>query len=436
VSAAAVPSGKVIFYDGVYTLGGRILRTALALGMSILLARVLGPHDRGLYALGTGVYVGLVLSVFTGVASSTSYFMLNAEAGRGILRPALLAGLLFCVAGCVPVIAMAELGHNAWAAIPSIALLPCNVATMILLGYALGTKQIRWQTTYAVVSTAALLAGIGIAFVLVSRGAGAAIAAYVLVNAMVALASIAIVMRDSRRLPQGTVPFRAFLAFALRVGVASLVTLLNYRGDLYVVALLASPAVLGEYAVAIAAAESLLVVTQVAGIATSPHVGSMGRTAAAQLTAKCVRATFFFALAICVVFYAVAPYVVRLLYGAAYLPLVPALRVLLFAVLILSLSTPIQNFFTLKLGKPEVALVTAACAAAVCVALSWFLVPRIGMIGAAAATGVAYLISEGIRTTLFLRSTKMRLSDLFVPTRRDVAACTRLFTLERTTLRR
>jgi O-antigen/teichoic acid export membrane protein len=425
---AAAPNTQALFYDGLYTLGGRIVRTLLALVLSVVLARALGPHDRGVYALATAVYVGLVLSTFAGISSAMSYFMLNHAAGRAILRPALITGLIFSVIGSIPVIIMAQAGHNSWAVGPSVALLPCNVAAMIILGYALGTKRIRWQTTYAVVSTGALLAGMGVTFAAFSVTANAAIVAFVAVNIIVGVGSLLIVVHDARTLPEGHVSLRAFFGFAIRVGLVSLVTLLNYRGDLYIVALLASPAVLGEYAVAVAAAESLLVVTQVAGIATSPHVGSMESRHAAELTAKSIRATFVVALLICVTFYVVAPYVVALLYGAAYLPLVPALRVLLFAVLILSLGTPLSNFFTLKLGRPEIALFVSACAAAVCIGTSWLMVPRIGMLGAAGATALAYFVGQGIQAVWFVRTTRIPLAELFVPTRSDLHGCRRVAT--------
>ncbi|MGZ5256075.1 MAG: oligosaccharide flippase family protein [Vulcanimicrobiaceae bacterium] len=420
------PNTKSIFYDGIYTLVGRILRTILALALSVLVARALGPHDRGLYALPTAVYTGLVLSVFTGISSAVSYFMLNAKAGRGILSPALLTGGIFTVAGAIPVIAMAELGHNGWASVPSLLLLPANVPTMIILGYALGTKRIRWQTSYSVISTAVLLIGMGVALGLFARTAIVAVAGFVLLNALIATACLIIVIRDARTLPYRHISLREFMLFALRVGVVNLVTLLNYRADLYVVALLATPTVLGEYAVAISAAESLLVVTQVAAVVTSPHVGSLEREDAAQLTARCVRVTFAVAFLICAASYAIAPYAVGLLYGSAYLALVPALRILLVAVMILSLGSPLSNFFTLKLGNPEIPLASAACAAGLCLVASWFLVPRVGMIGAAAATAAAYFLGEGIAIAFFMRMTKISLVTLLIPTRGDLDSYARM----------
>jgi O-antigen/teichoic acid export membrane protein len=425
-AAIAQPSSKSLLRDGAYTLTGRILRTVLALALGVLVARALGPYERGLYALPTAVYTGLILSVFTGISLAVSYFMLTAGAGREILRPALWTCAIFSALGSVPAAAAAVLGHNAWAAAPSVLILPCSAATMVLLGYAVGSKQIRWQTSYSVLSTAALLAGIGAALALFGATAATAVTAFVLVNIAVGAACLWVVFRDARTRRGSAVRLRDFMLYALRVGVVNLVTLLNYRADLYVVALLSTTAILGQYAVAVSAAEGLLVVTQVGAIVTSPHVGAMGQKDAAVMTAACVRASLVIAVPICAAFYILAPLVVHLLYGAAYLPLVPALRILLVAVLVLSMGSPISNFFTLNRGKPEVALASAFAAAAVCLTLSWLLVPRIGMQGAALATAVAYLFGECMRLGFFISATRVSIATILFPTRRDAESCVTL----------
>lgn len=422
----APASPKALLHDGVYTLIGRVLRTALALALGVLVARALGPYQRGLYALPTAVYTGLILSVFTGISLAVSYFMLTAGAGREILRPALWTCAIFSALGAVPAAAAAVFGHNAWAAVPSVLILPCSAATMVLLGYAVGSKQIRWQTSYSVASTAALLAGIGAALALFGASAAVAVTAFVTVNIAVGAACLWVVFRDAGARSGPPVRLRDFILYALRVGAVNLVTLLNYRADLYVVALLSTTAVLGQYAVAVSAAEGLLVVTQVGAIVTSPHVGAMQQKDAALMTAACVRASLVIAIPICAGFYALAPFVVHVLYGAAYLPLVPALRILLVAVLVLSLGSPVSNFFTLNRGKPEVALASAFAAAAVCLTLSWVLVPRIGMVGAALATAIAYFFGECMRLGFFVHATRVPIATILLPTRRDAESCAAL----------
>jgi O-antigen/teichoic acid export membrane protein len=294
------------------------------------------------------------------------------------------------------------------------------------LGYSLGTKRIRWNTRYQLFSTVALFVGIGATLFFFPHTAVVAVTAFVVVTALVGVACLLIVFYDARTLPARTVGLGQFMHFALRVGAVNLVSLLNYRADLYIVALLTTPSILGEYAVAVSAAEALLIVTQVPGIVTSPHVGSMVHEDAVTLTARCLRATFLLSLAVCVVCFALAPYGVWLLYGSAYMPLVPALRVLLISVIFLSLNMTFWNYFNLKIGKPEIPLISNAVAALLCIVASWFLVQRMGMIGAAIATALAYLLGQAVSVAFFLRTTDVPLGALLIPTRSDLLDYTRM----------
>ncbi len=406
---------KIIFYDALHIFSGRIVRTILALLLSILLARSLGPHDRGLYALPATVYTGLLLSAFTGMIQAVPYFMLNANAGRGVLRPALLTGAVLTIGGSLPIVAMAEIGHNTWAIVPSVLLLIANVPPYIILGYAVGTRRIRWQSAYLALSTGALLAVMSVVLLLLSRTAWAAVISYTAVSLLIGAVCLTILVKDAAALPDAKVPFAGFLFFTLRAGLTNLVTQLNYRGDLYVVALLTTPAVLGLYTVAVSAADTLFIVTQVPAVVTSPHVGAMECARAAVFTAKCVRGTLLTSLAIAIAAAAIAPYGVSLLYGQAYMPIVPAVRLLMVGVVVLSLAAPISNYFTLKLGRPEITLASASCAAVACISVSFYLVPRFGIVGAATATAVAYALGQSVAIAFFVRQSGISLFNVLIP---------------------
>jgi O-antigen/teichoic acid export membrane protein len=294
------------------------------------------------------------------------------------------------------------------------------------MGYAVGTKRIRWQSTYLALSTGSLLLFVAVALILLPHTARVAVMGYVAGTIAIGAVSFGVIAKDVRSLPYAPVSFVAFLLFAVRAGLGNLITQINYRGDLYVVALLTAPALLGQYTVAVSAADALYVVTQIPAIVTSPHVGSLDRDGAARITARCVRATLVTSLAIALFCFLVVPYAVRFLYGAAYMPAVAPLRVLLISTVVVSLGTPIANFFTLKLGKPEITLISTSCAACVCIAASFLMIPHFGLIGAAAATTAAYILGQGIWIWLFMRSTRIPLADLFVPTGGDVRTLAQL----------
>jgi O-antigen/teichoic acid export membrane protein len=337
-----------------------------------------------------------------------------------VLRPALITSGAFVLAGAAALVPIALLSGERWALVPAIASLPASAAVNLAAGYAIGIKRVRYSTAVNVavtIFTLALMAG-GLFFV--ARSAAVAIVVWIAANTIVGIAALAAVVIHSRRLPGAqTVSTREFAYFAGKVGIVNLVSLLNYRADLYIVALLTTPAALGMYTVAVSAAESLLVPTQVTALVTSPHIGSLEPKAAAALTARCVRNNLLIALVVCGALFVCAYPLVNLLYGAAFLPMVGALQILLVGVFAMSLGSPMSSYFTLKLGKPEVPLTLAGVSAAICIAASLALVPTMGIYGAATASSAAYIVGQCCALWYFMRTTSIRARTALLPTRED-----------------
>jgi O-antigen/teichoic acid export membrane protein len=407
--------------DALYTFAVRILNVVIAAGLGVLTARTLGPHGRGIYALPT-VDAALVSAAFSGLTGATSYYMLRRDAGRAVVRASLLCACAFVVAGVAACAILTFAAHTAWAFLPAALSLPGTAVLMVATGYVVGRRRVRLTATMALGSTVATLLAIGIAFLTLGVGAQPAIYAWVAGGLALAAWLLVWMIRDSRRLEPGSVDLRGFIGYALRTGAVYFVSLLNYRADVYLVALLAGPAMLGIYTLAVTGAETLMLATQVTAIVSSPDIGSLEPRAAAALVARCVRHNVIVA-GICSIGLAiVAPYVVSLLYGERFLPMIPALRVLLIGVFVLSLGSPMSTYFTIRLGKPEVALVLAGISAAICIALSWALIPHIGIVGAAWGSTAGYIVGQTAAIAYFARAAKINPSTLLIPRWDDLRA--------------
>ena len=407
-------------YDGLYTFAMRMINIVCAAGVGILTARLLGPAGKGIYAM-PSVEAGLITAAYGGLNSALSYFLLNRKPGRQILRPAFFASAVYVVAGAIALAPIVLFSGHAWSLLPAMLFLPASAAINLVSGYAVGIKRVRYFSSINVAVTVLTLVLLASGLFLIARAPAIAIAAWLGANVAIAATAVTVMLIHSRTL-QGDDPvtIREFLTFGIKVGFVALISLLNYRADLYIVALLSSSANLGMYTVAVSAAESLLVPTQVAALVTSPHIGSLERGAAVRLTARCVRNNLLVALAVCGALFALAHPIVRFLYGAAFLPTVPALRILLIGVFGLSLASPLSSYFTLKLGKPEIPLRLAGTAAAICIVLAILLVPGKGIVGAAFASTVAYIGVQGIAFWYFSHTTGTSLRAMLVPTREDL----------------
>lgn len=411
--------------DGVYTLALRLINMALAAVVGVITARALGPAGRGIYALPM-VDAALVTASFTGLSIATSYFLLRENAGCGVFRAAFSTAAVFVGAGAAMTVVIAAFTHHLWVSVPAMLSLPGAAALVLAYGYAVGTHRVRINTSLSVLNTLLLFAFMATAITVLGHRPGAAILAWVSGSDLLGAGVIVWMLLDARKrfpeAPEKHVGFLRYLSYAARVGSVSLVSLLNYRADVYVVAILTSPAMLGIYTLAVTAAETLLLATQVTSQVTLPHLGSMEMRAAQHFTARCVRHNVIVAAACCGLLALAAPFVVRLLYGPEFMPMVPALRVLLVGVFALSLGSPMSNFFTLRLGKPEIPLVLAGVSAVICIATSIVLVPRIGLVGAALGTTAAYVIGQSAAVVYFSRLSGIAITGILIPRLSDMEA--------------
>lgn len=407
-------------YDGLYTFAVRLLNIGMAAGLTVLTARMLGPSGRGTYAL-PGVEAALVASAFGGLSSATSYFFLNRNASRQALWPVFGCTALLTAIAAGALFLITHFTGQQWAAPPAAAVLPSLALLNVATGYAIGVKRVRFTTTLTALQTFLTIAAIGLSFVFFAKTPDIAIAAWIGATGLAALIATVVVLADSRTRLTGTdrVSFLEYLRFCARVSAVYVVSLLNYRVDLYIVALFLPAAALGMYGIAVSAAESLLVPTQVAALVTSPHLGGLDLRNAALLTARCVRNNLLVALAVCVPLFIFAGPLIGAVYGRRFLPLVPAFDVLLIGVLALSLSSPISSYFTLKLGRPQVAFWLASLSAVICIGTTLAVIHRYGMVGAALGSTAGYVAGQALALLYFGRVSGLGWREMLVPTGED-----------------
>jgi O-antigen/teichoic acid export membrane protein len=202
-----------------------------------------------------------------------------------------------------------------------------------------------------------------------------------------------------------------------------LISLLNYRADVYIVATLLGAAQLGMYTLAVTAAEMLLAATQVTATVSSPKIGAMeSARAAAELAARCVRHNVLIAAVTCGGLLIAAPIAIRILYGSAFSPMIPAFRILLLGVFALSLGSPMSTYFTIRMGKPQIPLQLAALSASICIVCALLLVGPYGLVGAALGSTLGYMIGQGTAIAVFMRIGRVRFANILIPRWSDVTA--------------
>jgi len=373
-------------------LAGEALAFPTGILAAALITRGMGASGYGLFTLALGVVLWLELSLWAFFGRSTNRLVSTAEDPAAVAATAvrlyLAAGIavmlgLWLAAGPVARLLgeprLAVLLRIAALDVPLTALSTTCRETLVALGrwpQRARAAAGRWLTRLALIALA-VAAGLGV------EAALAACVGATAVEAFLARTGLGLLRRRERA------PLRPLLAYSLPLFVYGVGIALYARLDLYVVkALGAAVAEAGIYAAAANGAWAF----QFAGVVLTPLLLSdLSRRRAAGLDAEARRATAgalrlvllsapFAALAA-----VEAPGLLRLVYGAGFAAGAPVFRLLLVAafghlVLGVAITTVVAA------GHPRRAAPLGVAAPVVAIAAHLLVVPRWGMVGAAAVT--------------------------------------------------
>jgi O-antigen/teichoic acid export membrane protein len=374
----------------------------LALVTGPILARGLGPAERGALAAAL-LWPQLIYLMFSmGVTDAVTYFASRAEVtGRAVRETATrlaatqTVGIWLIGAPVVYLTIHHFGGSTTVSALLYLATMPAQMYGMYMLYLLNGLHRYRWYGAIQLlpfVATAAGYAGLFIVGSLTVRSAvivnGVSWIAFAAIGTVVAHASTG--QPDSS---QKAGLARSLLAFALRSWTSNVPHLLNDRVDQLVISLILAPRQLGLYVIAATIATAPAFVGIAVAGSVLPTVASL-RSVAEQVRAvrHSIVLTFVMTAAAGLAVAAVMHPLIRIVFGRAFLGAVPSARVLALAV-ILQAETRVFHGVLKGLACPTDAAISEIGALVVTGAGLAALVPVLGIMGAALTSVAAYATS-------------------------------------------
>ncbi len=418
------------------TLTARVILLGLALASAVLLARLLGPEGRGLFAL------ALLLPEWSKNLGLLGFEQANAvyaglEPGR---RRALVwqsgaiaavVGGIFAVGG-VCFLALGAPGLPAlrqapmWLFLLPLAVVPVGLVIEYWFAILRGMNRILLLNVVEVATKAASVLLIVVFLV----GFQVGVAGAVFADVLACLGTATLVGVLLRRVGVWGRPsvdgalWRRTAAFALPAYGGTAAAYVNYRAGEFIIAALLAPTELGFYVIAVSLAERLWVVTGAVGNALLPHLTNSPRRDP-MLPAVIARHVMLWTGAGCLVMFVLADVIIEVLFSPAFAPTAAPLRWLLPGIFTLSIGKVLVAELLAR-EKPSYASWATAIATVVNVAGTLTLVPRLGIAGAAISSSIAYSVLSVIVTWCYLRETGVAWSRL-VPRRSDFLAYTALW---------
>lgn len=395
---------------------------------TVVLARALGPSDRGLLGLMLSV---AALGLAVGAAGVPFAVLFEASRADAPVRALLGNSLAYALGLGVVVVSAAWLltdvvadafgrgqGGEAW--VLAAALIP-----LMFLDYT-GHNQLLGQLRFGrfnallVASRLALLAGIVVFVSVLGLGVTGGLLAAAAGSLLMIAGSLAVLLRAGRPRLDGPL-MRRLLGYGVRVQGGTIFQMANQRLDVVILGFFAPLSAVGFYVVAQTVAELVVVLGRSFQSSVLPLVAHRaGQDDQNALSGLALRNHGLLAAVATVANAGVGTLLVLFAFGPSYHDALVPMLILLPGMWFLSTGVVIGGDLRGR-GRPGAASALAGAALIVTIVLDVLLIPEFGVSGAAAASVVAYA-SYGILSLRTLsRVAGIPLRELTVPTREDLA---------------
>ncbi|HUZ15038.1 MAG TPA: oligosaccharide flippase family protein [Gaiellaceae bacterium] len=407
----------------------RIAVTALGAATTILIARLLGPSGSGTYFVAQSLLAVLLVATTLGVEHGITYFVSSRRwppraAYMSSLRMALVMGAIGAVLGLGArlVVPSAFAGMSVWLTAALVGSLFFALVTYYARFVAVAIDRYEAyvlpppaQAAVALACTvpAALLFGVE----------GAVLSSIF----AVVLMGVAMMIWAHRQLapsaPAEHGQLRRAISFGVKGYAANAIQLINYRLDLFILASVASTAVVGRYAIAVAATSLLSLLPSALSDVVFPRVASLstaGEDAELEMVeTKSVRHAVLIVVTSALGLVVALELLVVPVFGEAFQGSIDLGLILIPGAAAIGLAVVLAATVVGR-GKPIYQLYVVLAVTPVTILLYATLIPSHGATGAALASTVSYLLSFVLECVVYKRVTGRRVLALLIPSRSEL----------------
>jgi O-antigen/teichoic acid export membrane protein len=413
-----------------------------ATGLSVVLARTVGPSGNGTFALLSTTINIAVLVVSLGITAGITYQVSHRHwAVRSALVSSLWLSLGLGLLGTAAAFGFYALTqHSALRDVaPHLAIIAAVAITPALLfqfitAILLGRDRYEGYATLLLVNAGVLLFGaVGLAL---AFGLTGAVAGFTAAMATTALVGVWVAGRPApedadRSDPEHGRPASWHVRKALRFGVqswpANLLQQANYRLDLLILGGYVAARHVGVYSVAVTIVQVAWILPHGIQTVLFPRAASLdaatqaGTLTAADSDAAMARATRHTVLLLVpsAVIVALLLALVPIIYGRKFDETVLLGLILLPGVLVLGVGKVLSSVIAGR-GRPRYNLYNGLMTCVVTIGLYFWLIPRYGEWGAAVASSISYAATTLIAIGFLTAVIDVPLSIVLIPTRADV----------------
>jgi O-antigen/teichoic acid export membrane protein len=401
---------------------------ALGIFVSIVLTRSLGPDGRGIYALLVATNVLLTYTSGLSIELACSTFLARGRYTLGTVNTIalLLAGTLGLM-GLIAITALyTVLSDSVFQNVPYVYIVIALLLTIFTIYLSYWNSMMVGLNRVIAVSKYNLAASIGntLFMVLLVGVLRLGIPGFLVAWATSTVVGTIVALTWSVRMDRLTWPperkaLQDMVGFGLRLHGMAIAHHVFLRFDMFALNALAGTARVGYYSVATSLAEKLWVPLDVINQSSLARVAQLPRPESALLAAKLSRTAILMMLSMALPIAAISPWLIPFMYGRDFSEAVPPFVILLLGVLGFAVMMILNSYILGQMERPGLLSIVAWLQLIVSIPLYITLILWLGVVGAAIASALTYILAGGCTTYIFLRDSGLRVSQVLLPRASD-----------------
>jgi O-antigen/teichoic acid export membrane protein len=425
----------MFFRNVLGTFATEVVIVGLNFFIGVLAARALTPSARGVLALAMTMPFTVAYFIDPGLTQANIYLIgrRHRSATAVVANSITLALGVGLVAALIIWLGQGLLLRTVLSGVTSsqLALLLPLLPLLLLDGYLMAVlraqQRFNLYNLRRLATQALLLILMFLVLIVLNKAVSGAILAFTLTMILSVVLSLFLAGRATR-LRLGFQPELASEAvrYGLKSYVQNLVGHLTYRLDVYLLALFLAPTQIAFYTVATSIAELAWYIPDSVGTVLFPRLSLTTPEEIHPLTAEVARHTLFVTLFVASGLGAIGWFAVPLFYGEPYRPAIAPLLILLPGILSMAVYKVLTRNFSSR-NRQQVSIVASTIALVANVGLNVWLIPRIGIVGAALSSLVAYTVAGGILLIAFCHDSGLPPHRVLFIQRADLARYTALW---------
>jgi O-antigen/teichoic acid export membrane protein len=399
----------------------RIIALIASIALSIVIARVLGPTGKGVYAMIFLISSLLYLLGSFGIDTANTYFT-----GKKSFKLKFLVSnsLFFGLCNGIGLILIFLLFYYFFGNLffkginPSFIYLvlitvPFTLITNYLAGILLGKQKIKELNWIMVFTSLANLVGVVLLLLIFKKGILSLILLSILISIINSLISISLVSKFAKiKFSFYPKAFKLCFNFGIKGYLADIIMFLNYRLDMVLVNFFMNITQVGFYSLAVNIAEMMWYLPKSIFTVLFSEVASQ-KGNSGELTARVCRINTFILILLSISVILFARLGIKILYGSNFLPSLLPLLLLIPGIIFIGMISPIAGY-RIGIGQikyaPKINIITLI----INISLNLILIPKLGISGAAIATSISYLGTNIMESYLFKKFSGISWKDTFV----------------------